>query len=708
MTIYEMTATFGKLEHETLPLKSGLNIIQAPNEWGKSTWCGFLLAMLYGMDTRAKTTKTTLAAKERYAPWSGSPMAGRMDLRWDGRDITIERRTKGRIPMGEFRAYETATGAAIPELNGANCGEKLLGVEQSVYRRAGFIRLSDLPVTQDEALRRRLNALVTTGDESGDGQRLEKDLKDLKNRCRYNRSGLIPQAEAELEGLENRLAELESLENQSAKLKMRLGEVKDWLRQLENHRDTLIYDAAERDAGKVAQARDARDAAERELLQRENACANIPSRQEAEGKLRALRTFEEQWNSLQMEIAMLPAEPEAPAAMPPFDGQTAQDAQAMVRRDGAAYRDLLKEKPRKMLPILGFLLLAAAVISAVFGEFLPAGLTAASGGALLFLRQRSMRAWNRKKSAMEEKYGSADPAEWMARQEIFAENQKAYDAAAAEYQAARGDLDIRMTFLQKQRDSLCGSQSPEQVAAVWQETLNAWDGYYAARREAARAEDLLATLQAMAKSAKRPAMPDTLPYTEEETARLLSDSLTEQQHLHNRLGQYQGRMEAPGDPTSLQKQRAQTEKRLQRLENTYAALTAALETLQEAKLELQRRFAPRISGRAQELMGAMTGGRYDRMTLDRELAVHIGAGEEDTLREALWRSDGTVDQLYLALRLAVSEELAGDAPLVLDDALVRFDDERMKAALEILEQEAQTKQVLLFSCQRREAEAIGN
>ena len=74
MRIYKMTATFGKLEHETLTLQPGLNVITAPNEWGKSTWCAFLIAMLYGIDTRVKSTKTTLADKERYAPWSGSPM----------------------------------------------------------------------------------------------------------------------------------------------------------------------------------------------------------------------------------------------------------------------------------------------------------------------------------------------------------------------------------------------------------------------------------------------------------------------------------------------------------------------------------------------------------------------------------------------------------------------------------------------------------
>ena len=156
MKIEAMTATFGKLEGQTLNLRPGLNVIPAPNEWGKSTWCSFLLAMLYGVDTRAKTTKGSLADKEHYAPWSGAPMSGKLMLEWSGRRITIERSTKGRIPLGEFRAYETESGLDFPALTADNCGQMLLGVERNVFRRAGFIRLADLPVTADDDLRRPL------------------------------------------------------------------------------------------------------------------------------------------------------------------------------------------------------------------------------------------------------------------------------------------------------------------------------------------------------------------------------------------------------------------------------------------------------------------------------------------------------------------------------------------------------------------------
>jgi len=252
--IHSMTATFGKLEHQTLTLKPGLNIIEAPNEWGKSTWCAFLTAMLYGLDTRAKTTKTALADKERYAPWSGLPMEGRMELCWQGREITIERRTKGRIPMGDFRAYETDSGLPVSELTARNCGELLLGVERSVFVRSAMIRFSDLLVNGDEALRQRLHALVTTGDESAAGEQLARQLKELKNRCRYNRTGLLPQAEGERAALDDRIYELDRLEAASQTLRVRLTRNGEAISQLENHAAALAYQAAQADARQVRRA----------------------------------------------------------------------------------------------------------------------------------------------------------------------------------------------------------------------------------------------------------------------------------------------------------------------------------------------------------------------------------------------------------------------------------------------------------------------
>ena len=128
MKIKKLYATFGCLDRAELTLADGLNILELPNEGGKSTWGAFLLAMFYGIDTSERAAKGVLPAKTKYKPWSGAAMEGRMELEWNGRAITVERTTKGRVPMGEFRAYETASGLPVRELTADRCGQTLLGV----------------------------------------------------------------------------------------------------------------------------------------------------------------------------------------------------------------------------------------------------------------------------------------------------------------------------------------------------------------------------------------------------------------------------------------------------------------------------------------------------------------------------------------------------------------------------------------------------
>ena len=703
MRIYKMTATFGKLEHETLTLKPGLNIITAPNEWGKSTWCAFLVAMLYGLDTRAKTTKTALADKERYAPWSGSPMAGRIDLNWNGRDITIERRTKRRVPLGEFQAYETQTGIPVPELTAANCGQMLLGVEQTVFRRAGFIRHADLPVTQDEALRRRLNALVTTGDESGAADRLADNLRELKNKCRYNRTGLLPQAEAERDALQEKVVELETLEIQSRKLKTRLEEIGTWLEQLNNHRQALEYAAVQENTIRLAQAREELVQIEQELQLREAACENLPPREEAEQKARELKSFREQWNDIQMERRMMPAEPEEPSLPEPFEGMDPEEARAMAKRDAKQYRSMTATRIPALLIVMGIVGLAAAAGLIYLMAYLFAGIAGAVSVIALIWGISEKISIKRKTSGIVEKYGTDDSRRWTDLVDDYEQALETYAELLKEYKDLSGDLEVRLMVLQKKRDTLCGEEDPDAMLEYWQQARERWETYHDVRREAMRVRSHYEALRAVVKPVEKPSMPDRLTHSEADTARLLSDCTQEQQRLLNRRGQYQGRMELLGDKAQLQMELEQKKLRIAKLEEIYAALTLAQETLAAARAELQRRFAPRITKRAQKLLAKLTGGRYHSLIMAEDFSLQAGAGEEETLRDALWRSDGTMDQLYLALRLAVAEELTPEAPLILDDALVRFDDKRMKAAVGILRDMAEDKQVICFTCQGREA-----
>ena len=269
MKILSMTATFGKLANQTLTFQPGLNVIHAPNEWGKTTWCAFMEAMLYGVDTRERSTQTAMAVKEKYAPWSGQPMSGRMDIDWNGRNITIERRSKGRTPFGEFSAYETDTGLAVPELTAANCGEMLIGAERSVFARTVFLKLTNLPVDEDESLRKRLNALVTTGDESGTSETLAAKLKQLKNSCKHNKNGRLPEAETYRDGIAAKLTQLQTLQLQTQRIRQQQAILEERGGQLENHMAVLDNQENARQRERLAAAKVASAAADSRLAQLE-------------------------------------------------------------------------------------------------------------------------------------------------------------------------------------------------------------------------------------------------------------------------------------------------------------------------------------------------------------------------------------------------------------------------------------------------------
>lgn len=699
MKILSMTATFGKLEHQTLTLQPGLNVLEAPNEWGKSTWCAFLSAMLYGMETRAKTTKTALADKEHYLPWSGSPMSGRIDLSWNGRDITIERRTKGRIPLGDFKAYETQSGLPVSELTAANCGEKLLGIERGVFLRSAFIRHSDMPVTSDDALRARLNALVTTGDESGDGEKLAKELKELKNRVRYNRTGLLPQAETQREQLGAKLRELENLESLSESQTRRLTQVTNWLSKLENHRAALRHAAAQEDANRVSMAYQASESAAKSLAEAKALCDNLPPRDQAEQALSHLQKLIQSRQDLYLESRMQPQPPEPPTPPLPFRGLSGEEAEETATRDADLHQKLSDQ--RNMLPIFGIVLLLAG-IAGLFWLPIPGILCAAAGTALLIsgLLVNSRR--KQQLTQLETHYGSADPAQWCSAAQAYAQQLSRYQQDRRQAEAAAEELAQRQQALDSRLDRLTGGEATDVYCRRLQSVLDAWDAFALARREAQRAQSHYEALLSMAKPVEKPQQPDDLTYSESETARLISDVQSEQQLLRSNLSQNRGRMEAIGEKAPLEAELAALDTRIAALEDTYAALSLAQTALAEASAELQRRFAPKIAKRAQQLLSTMTGGRYDRLMLSEDLTLRSAAQNEDTLRDALWRSDGTADQLYLALRLAVADALAPESPLILDDALIRFDDTRLKAALDILKDESQHRQILLFTCQSRE------
>lgn len=704
MKILSMTATFGKLENTTLELKDGLHIIHAPNEWGKSTWCAFLLAMFYGVDTKERTKTGSLADKEHYAPWSGAPMSGRMELLWQGKHITLERSSKGRTPMGVFRAYETQSGMEVPELNANNCGEMLLGVEKEVFKRAGFLRLSDLPVTQDEALRSRLNALVTTGDESGTAERLAASLRDLRNKVRSNRSnGLLPQAEVRRNELESTLLQLHQLHGECENIRTRQAQLFTQQHALENHLCALDYAENQAYYQKLHAAKAAHEVAKEKEKILSGQCRELPSREILENKLQQLRDLRQRKDVLHAQV--LPAEPVTPSSPVFFQGLSAEDALRMASTDATVYRQAVEESRRRLLEILGLILAVIGLPALLISHWIGIALCATAvvaGYALCRIGTVSRKRAANTAKALSEKYSHIPAGQWESLAKSYEDDMADYNEKLAVYRAARQADAQQAAALESEIAKLTQGRSLSGCEQSWNDALSNLSAWEEAQREQIHAAQLVQALEDSRKEVMPPKEEDTLTLTREDTLQQLTQCNAQIHQLQLTLGQYQGRMEELGQEDVLRKELAQVQLRIAKLNETLDALNLAQVTLSNATAELQRRFAPQISRQALSYFSRLTDGRYDRLTLSADFTVHAGAQEESTLHEALWRSEGTVDQLYLALRLSVAQAIAPDAPLILDDALVRFDDKRLAAALALLQEIAKDRQVILFTCQSRE------
>ena len=276
MKLLRMTATFGRLEQETLSLTEGLNVLQMPNEAGKSTWAEFLLAMLYGVDTSEREKTGVLPVKTKYQPWSGKPMEGVIELEHAGRRITLTRTSTARAPLGVFSAVYTDSGLPVEGMTGANCGETLLGVPKRVYQRSAFVRQAGLGLTPDDELEARLSALVTTGDEAVSFAAADKRLLAWQNRVRHNKTGLIPDAERELAAVDSALAALAGEHEKNLALRAQLQSLQAQQTACEEDLRALQAAQAQR---KKAQLYDAKRAA-MQAANRENAasavCARLP------------------------------------------------------------------------------------------------------------------------------------------------------------------------------------------------------------------------------------------------------------------------------------------------------------------------------------------------------------------------------------------------------------------------------------------------
>lgn len=143
-----------------------------------------------------------------------------------------------------------------------------------------------------------------------------------------------------------------------------------------------------------------------------------------------------------------------------------------------------------------------------------------------------------------------------------------------------------------------------------------------------------------------------------------------------------------------------------KIHDEIVAIDLAQETMADLSSSIRDSFGLYLNKEASQYITGITGGIYDSMSIDENLNVFLNTKTRLVPLENV--SSGTMDQVYLALRLAAAKLLQGSSsgfPLIFDDSFTQYDDERLKTALEWLAS-AYGDQIIIFTCHRREAQML--
>lgn len=633
MMIKRLDATFGKLEGESLELHDGLNVISAPNESGKSTWCAFVRAMLYGVDSSERQKAGFLPDKMRFAPWSGSAMQGSMQLESGGRDITITRTTKtASAPMREFSAVYTGTSVSVEGLNGNNAGEMLTGVSRDVFRRSAFVEQGKVAVTHSAELEKRISAIVSSGDEDCSFTEADGRLRQWQRKRRFNRHGRLPELEDELSHKKQLLAELSDAAQQRENMSAELERAKQECERIE---------------AEVIESR--------KVVRKEALSSLQGVRNEVNAATERHDKAAERRDSCRAALCACAIGERKP-----------EEAKAEVKTDLENSMKLKERSERKSSPVLAIILmiLCGALVAAGFlmpdlmiHAFIVAAVALAAGIAL-FIRASRRKTEN--------------------------------------YEAAKQ----RRKILAKYK-----AESEADIAASIDEYLELYKNYAEAQRAEKESAEALAVVRRRQEQAESKTLTQ-LDFTGgDNQAAQLSRRLTEARakcsRISAQMAEHSGRLAAMGDPLVLGSEISRMEAEYAEISAEYDAIALAIDTMRKADEDIQSRFSPALGKLAAEYMQFVTDGKYDGVMLDRDFSATVHEAGGNVPRNAEYLSAGTLDLMYLAVRLAVCSLAlpeSANCPLIIDDALVNFDADRRRQAMALLEKIAQERQVILFAC----------
>lgn len=653
--------SFGKIENLTLKLNDGLNVIYGSNEAGKSTVQAFIKAIFYGLGKKRKTD--AMSDRARFLPWDKSVMSGNIVIDYNDREIEIARRFGKTAAGDKISVTDKISGMVIEELNVSAPGEILFEMSAQMFEKTLWISQNGMYMGgDDKEITAKLTNLSQTHNEEISHIKALEILKEkkaaLKAESRRNRNGIIDDIDLRTEELLNAKNSAIARINEKKKLQ---SEYQILIEKRESIKQGLLN--AER-AEKLKK--------NTELVEKADKLREYVSEVEKIKQSSDFKRFDGVEENEPIMLEELYSEKEK------FE---LESAKYEVLENSFDDTEFVNDKKKVNICKISSLVLFIIGVIAFF-LYIPAGIILiAVSAAVLTVFISSKRRYTEKTEKVEKlkndykeklneiisELNKCDEKIKLILQKRRVDNISEYRTYYNKYIASAAKLEsLRFAFknlLKNDNYEELINKSDEVRIKISQEELSAFNF--------ADAEE----------------MRHRLPMIE----RKLSDI---ENKLAYEFSEHLSISEIDNEIQNLSNKRKQAV-----LE--HRAVEAAISGIEEAYLSLRTEFGPALNENVNDMISFLTDGKYSDFRVSDTYKLKVGCMGE--AKDAEYLSQGTYEQIYLALRLSIINLLCGDNIIAfLDDAFSAFDDKRSKKAMELLKNYSQNSQILLLSCHLRD------
>lgn len=156
----------------------------------------------------------------------------------------------------------------------------------------------------------------------------------------------------------------------------------------------------------------------------------------------------------------------------------------------------------------------------------------------------------------------------------------------------------------------------------------------------------------------------------------------------------------------LEEEYAKLEEEYEELNFQNTAIELAKQELEKAYYEVKKKVTPEFTKKLSNVMSKISNGKYTNIKLDEKEGLIVEVENGNYIPVGLL-SIGTIDQLYLSLRLGAAAQISNEnLPIILDEAFAYYDTERLKNILEFLNEEYANRQIIVLTCTNRERDIL--